>query len=151
MMIWAKIQSLWVEIVLGAAIAALLFFLGFVIGEGRTQHKWDQATAKAYQKAQEDAATLADGINEIQVKANEDKATLIAQRDDALRKLRNRPERLPDTAAVACAGTSGRELSRIDAEFLTGYAASAASVASDLAACYGREDKYREAMSANRK
>jgi len=48
---------------------------------------------------------------------------IAGERDRLASELRNRPERLPETSASACAGSTGRELSEPDAQFLAGLAA----------------------------
>lgn len=55
---------------------------------------------------------------------------------DGLRKRPERPTGMPDTGRVACAGGTGAELSRPDAEFLAGEAARADELRAGLAACY---------------
>lgn len=59
--------------------------------------------------------------------------------DAALGELRNRPERpsgVPEGARADCAGASGAELSRSDAEFLDREAARADTQRAGLVACY---------------
>ena len=59
---------------------------------------------------------------------------------DTQRMLRNRrPDRLPDAALAACAGTSARELARPDAEAFARYAADARGLQVALEACEDRE------------
>ncbi len=64
---------------------------------------------------------------------------IVGQLTADLAGLRNRPDRLPEASRPACAGTTGRELSRRDAEFLTGLAARADTLRAALAACQKRE------------
>lgn len=61
---------------------------------------------------------------------------------DDIAKLRNRPSRLPASGnpGAACAGTTGAELSRSDAEFLIREAARADTLRAALIACYGYAD-----------
>ena len=65
--------------------------------------------------------------------------------DSALASLSKRPSRpsVPRTTA-ACAGATGAELSRPDAEFLERLAASAKTVATERDACYAQ---YQSAVS----
>lgn len=149
MLLW--IQAQWIKLAAAAIILALVFFLGWTIGSGKKQHAWDEATAKAYRKAAEEAETLATQAAETERIANEKLATVVADRDAAIASLRNRPDRVPRPAAVTCEGSTGRELSKPDAEFLTRLAADADRQAVTLAACYEREDEYRKAMIGNSK
>lgn len=59
-----------------------------------------------------------------------------------LASLRNRPDRLPEASRSACSGATGAELSRRDAEFLTGLAARADDLRAALDACQKREVSY---------
>lgn len=65
----------------------------------------------------------------------------------ALDGLRSRPDRapggMPADARAACAGGTGAELSRADAEFLVGEAARADEQRAGLAACYRVIDGVR--------
>lgn len=61
--------------------------------------------------------------------------------NSALRELRDRKDRRPEAATPACEGSTGRELSRPDAEFLAGEAARAESLRTALKECYGWIDE----------
>lgn len=150
-MILVWFQKFWIELVAAVICGVLLFFLGWQTGASRKQHAWDVATAKAYQVAAEEAAELAQTISDTEKKHAEEINAVTAARDAAIASLRNRPARLPAAAAATCAGSTGSELSRPDSEFLVGLAARADSIATDLTACYAREDQYRKAMIGNRK
>lgn len=83
----------------------------------------------------------------LQDKENE-KDRIAAKLDTAVASLRDRPERAarpgtPTAAASNCKGSTGAELSRPDAEFLTREAARADGVRADLAACYAQYDDAR--------
>lgn len=58
---------------------------------------------------------------------------------DALERLRNRPDRLPEPARAACKGATGAELSGRDAAILERLAARADAIRAELAACQDRE------------
>lgn len=60
---------------------------------------------------------------------------------------RTRAERLPDSAATACEGTTGRELARPDAEFLAGYSADRRKWIAEVIACQASEDALRELLT----
>jgi hypothetical protein len=62
-----------------------------------------------------------------------------ARLDDALERLRQRPDRLPEAARAACEGSSGRELAGPDARFLERFAARAEEFRKELKACQDRE------------
>lgn len=66
--------------------------------------------------------------------------------DAALDSLRDRPERpagMPEGARSGCAGGSGAELSRADAEFLAREAARADGLRAGVEACYAALDAGR--------
>ena len=72
----------------------------------------------------------------------------------ALVELRNRPERRASTAnsavpsaAETCAGVSGAELARGDAEFLTRYASDAAKLREALSTCEARYEQVRTELN----
>jgi hypothetical protein len=62
--------------------------------------------------------------------------------NDALDRLRDRPERVSRPTGT-CEGSSGKELSRPDAEFLTRLAAEADKLVTDLQICYKQYDEVR--------
>lgn len=62
---------------------------------------------------------------------------IAADRDRAVRELRNRPERMPEASRSACQGGTGAELSSRDSEFLEGLAARADGLRAALAECQG--------------
>lgn len=63
--------------------------------------------------------------------------------DIALDSLHDRPSRLPDTARTDCKGTTGRELSAEDGQFLAREAARADRHRTALEACYAYADKLK--------
>lgn len=69
----------------------------------------------------------------------------------ALRELRDRADRRPESAAPSCQGATGRELSRPDAEFLEGFAARAESQRAALIQCYGWVDEAEKQLNILRK
>lgn len=62
-----------------------------------------------------------------------------ARLSDSLERLRDRPNRLPETTRTACEGTTGGQLSGPDAAFLERLAARADAVREELKACQDRE------------
>lgn len=66
--------------------------------------------------------------------------------DTALDSLRDRPERpagMPEGSRAACAGGTGAELSRSDAEFLARESARADDIRDGLEACYSAVDAVK--------
>ena len=88
----------------------------------------DKAVLAQVNKAAEASANLMSDAQTLEQVKNEQISAIQSRLNDALGKLRNRPERRPDNPAnpAACAGANGSELARPDAEFLTGLAARAA-------------------------
>jgi len=88
----------------------------------------------------------------LQDKENE-KDRIAVERDRAVASLQDRANRKPASpgaaAAVAadCKGSTGAELSRPDAEFLTGFAARADTVRAALSQCYAQYDAAREVVN----
>lgn len=76
-----------------------------------------------------------------------DKARIVAERDDALRKLRDRPARPANLPGGAGSGTgnscTGRELYREDAEFLVREAAAADVLRAERDTCRARFESYQ--------
>lgn len=123
-------------------LAIALLMLG-AYGAGRWhQHKADDAKAKAElveamqaARAKEDAANEAVRINRRARDAEMDRIN--SRLAGALDELRKRPERrVPAPTGAACEGSSGAELSRPDAEFLSRLAARADSLRAALTECY---------------
>lgn len=63
--------------------------------------------------------------------------SLNRQLADALERVSDRPDRLPEPARAACEGASGRELSRSDAAFLVRLAGRADELRAALIRCQG--------------
>lgn len=93
------------------------------------------------------AVSISTDIKTIQQEYKHEIGNIARQRDDALERLRNRPERPPkytptDPAfATVC---TGARLARDDAEFLTRYAADAAEQASALKSCEAAYETVRK-------
>lgn len=123
-------------VLLGVLVAALGLFLG-----GYTKGRTDMAAA--YQAEQLERVEAA---RESERLANRAAAALKEKRDaevrrinarlaDALERLRNRPERMPEPARPACRGATGAELSGPDGGFLEREAARADELRAALAQC----------------
>jgi len=101
--------------------------------------KLESERAQALQKARDIEIQWQERVNEVTKKQAEKLAEVQHHLDVAIISLRDRPKRpatLPDTPRVECAGASGRELSREDAEFLAREAARADTIRAGLEACY---------------
>lgn len=130
-----------------------LALLAGAYGTGRWQ-QWraDQresvaAQLEAEKKARQDEQALRNDMEVLKDARDQELRAVAAQRDAALRELRNRPDRLPPAAAPSCAGTTGAELSRPDAEFLAGFAARADELRVELGKCQQRERAVFEALT----
>lgn len=113
-------------------------------GVGRWhQHKSDANAAaaaelQATQAARAKEAAWSAETSRIRDAKDLELASVGAQLDDALKRLRNRPiNRLPATATCSQdgAGSTGAQLSEFDAAFLTRESARADRTAADLRAC----------------
>ncbi len=105
--------------------------------------KLESERAQALQKARDIETQWQEEVNEVTTKQAEKLAEVQHHLDVAIISLRGRPKRsatLPDTPRVECAGVSGRELSREDAEFLAREAARADTIRAGLEACYAAFD-----------
>jgi len=105
--------------------------------------KLESERAQALQKARDIETQWQEEVNEVTTKQAEKLAEVQHHLDVAIISLRDRPKRsatLPDTPRVECAGASGRELSREDAEFLAREAARADTIRAGLEACYAAYD-----------
>ena len=109
--------------------------------------KLESERAQALQKARDIETQWQEEVNEVTTKQAEKLAEVQHHLDVAIISLRDRPKRsatLPDTPRVECAGASGRELSREDAEFLAREAARADTLRVGLEACYAAYDGTME-------
>jgi len=130
------------------------------VGAADVQAKWDaekvvqsDALKKADQQVKDAQDALTKGLKEAKDENDKQIAAIAADRDDALKRLRNRPNRRPTATAAGagtsgvCAGASGAELSKEDAAFLVGEAARADSVVAELNMCNSKYDAVADALS----
>lgn len=75
-------------------------------------------------------------ITDAKETANRDRVARLAAE---LERMRKRPDRLPEPARAACAGSTGAELAAPDGGFLARYGAYARSIQLELEACQQRE------------
>lgn len=124
-------------ILLGALITALgLFFGGYTKGRVDANHKWELQAYEQAEKARKVEQALQENVNEQAKKHQVEIGRIQHKLDTALDGLRNRPERLPETARINCAGSTGSELSGIDSQFLVRESARADEIRQALKTCY---------------
>lgn len=136
-------MSLPARILAALVCAVALLAVGFRFGVRFKQAEWDAATVEAQREA---ATTREKNDAELakQNQAHADQVRAINRRlADALERLRERPERMPDSSRAACEGGTGAELSRPDAGFLEREAARADELRSALSTCYAWIDQVR--------
>ena len=148
-------------------------FLGFTLGwktQGwqlnseiakiKTEHaqqleKLQNLTLQAEQSFREKERSYAVSLSEAQEKRNAEISNINKRHADIVAGLRNRPERVRayycsgsevPSPAPACAGTTGQELARGDAEFLAGYAADAARLDAALTQCQSAYEAVRKQL-----
>jgi hypothetical protein len=134
----------WVKAAAAGIGATLLVAAGFFAGTHWVSAQWDrekaqraEALATKTSQAMEDSRRMAvaqrvkDNAYELQIRRTG------ARLADALERLRDRPERLPEPARAACAGATGAQLSGRDAAFLERFAARANELRAALARCQG--------------
>jgi hypothetical protein len=118
-------------------VAGIVFCIGLVVGglasNRVTALHYKNQILQAEHDAKVQTTALGENATLLRKARDAEKDRISARLADAIAGLRNRPERLPDTAAAACAGASGRELSGPDAEFLERLAAEADRLRAALA------------------
>lgn len=97
--------------------------------------------AKANEKALQEKQKLQEKIDELTQQQTERLAIVTDERDAALERLRDRPDRMPQTSQPECQGATGAELSKPDAEFLTRLAGRADRLREALRTCYEYADQ----------
>jgi hypothetical protein len=142
---WAKVLT-----ILGTTV--LIFGTGWTINGWRLEARvaslkasHAQALAKAQEAARSREKTLYEDFDKIRKNKDAKIKDIDARLAAALDSLRNRPDRLPQTP-TSCAGTTGKELSRPDAEFLERFAADAQKLQSELNSCISQYNAARKAL-----
>lgn len=132
--------------VLLGAIILLGVTHGFAFDKGRSyeEGKWQAKVAEQTQKARETEQMwqeVVNGTNQNWIAKN---AATVRSLDIALASLRARPDRpLSGDSKTDCAGGTGAELFRADAEFLARLATRADRHRNALEACYAYADALR--------
>lgn len=129
---------------LGGVCAAFLTFIGGFSYGTHVQDLKAKAeilvrTEKARQKEQEDAAIIAT----LRQAYAQETQKLYRRYVATLNELRERPERMSESARAACQGATGAELSGPDAGFLAWFAAEAQRIALENAECRAWIDHVR--------
>jgi len=114
------------------AIAASLFASGWTINQWR----WEAKYAEQVERARKDEQALQKSVDAIANKSAEEMRRIIRERDAAIDRLRNRPERMPEDSRANCKGATGSELARPDAEFLVWLSTQAEIQRQALKACF---------------
>ncbi len=131
-----------------AAGAAGLLLASFALGCHFANERQAAKRVELIEQARETEAKWQTNTEALQELKDAEIARIARERDDALRRLRDRPGRMPSATAPACEGATGAQLSGPDAGFLVGLAAEAARVAAELEECHGWiktvKDRYRE-------
>jgi hypothetical protein len=129
----------WLVLVAGIGIGFLMFVKSERnIGAQACQLAQAQAVVKAQAAAASQAAADREKFDEQERISNAQLGSVIADRDNLLARLRNRPARpasMPAPSSEASSGGSGAVLYREDAEFLTGEAARADQLRVELGRC----------------
>lgn len=121
---------------LGALIAMLAILTGaYVKGRSDMDAVWQQKMIVAEREAHDREEKLQEATNEISRQYQIDRSRISTQLADALERLRERPDRLPEPARTTCHGSTGAELSGKDAGFLEREAARADELRAALDAC----------------
>ena len=116
-------------------IASVAFVVGWQVNGWRLDSTYQKERADALLQAKIEQDRLQKKAEEADRAKNEQIRVVNNRLSVALGELRERSGRLPN-APESCQGTSGRELSREDAEFLVREAARADQLRAALNACY---------------
>lgn len=134
----------WVRIVGALLLMAALLGVGFEGGRRWVLADWNADKAeraekeKAQLEADREASRRAAVAQRVKDNAYEAEIRSIGDRlADALERVRDRPDRLPESAREACTGATGAQLSAGDAAFLGRLAARADALRAALARCQG--------------
>jgi len=120
-------------------LAVLLFVAGWTVNGWR----WEAKYANQLEAARETEQSLQAAVDAITNESAAKMRRIVGERDAAIKRLRNRPERMPESARADCKGATGAELSRQDAGFLVRFASDAETVRTALGICYDYADKIK--------
>lgn len=122
---------------LRGVFAAGLLVAAWCYGVHWSNERHELKRLQAVEQARQVEANWQKNVAALQEVHRAEVTRLSAALERARRELRNRPDRMPEASREACAGATGSELSRPDAEFLVGEAARADQLRADLEACTG--------------
>lgn len=125
----------WAWALVIAAAVATIAAAGWMKGAAHVQAKWDDEKHAQTVAAMEQRIEWEKQLANVRNEKNAELQRIGVALGDALERLRNRPERMPEPARAACKGSTGAELSGSDAGFLVGLAARADRLRADLAEC----------------
>lgn len=134
-----RLLPLWAWALILAGALATAGGLGWRAGAKSVQGQWDAQRIEQSEQAREIERNAEKVRQRIDDAKDKEVRSIRGRLDAALERLRNRPDRLPEPARAACAGTSGAELSGRDAAFLERLAARADDLRAELKACQDRE------------
>lgn len=123
-------------IVMAIAIVTGAYFKG----SHDKDSEWKLVIAEQAKQARLKEQDLQQKADENAKQALSKQAAIQSKLNIALNSLRDRPARLPEAARTQCQGSTGFELSRVDAEFLTKFASDRDSENQALADCYKHVD-----------
>lgn len=123
--------------------AAGLLLAAFALGWHFSNERQAAARVKAIEQAREVEEKWQTNTEALQEVKDAEIARIARERDDALRRLRDRPGRMPEASAPSCQGATGAQLSGPDAGFLVGLAAEGARIAAELAECRAWIDEVK--------
>jgi len=129
-----------IKLIAYLVIASGLFISGWMVNGWR----WEAKYADQLERARKDEQSLQKAIDEISTKHAQEIRRISSQRDAAIDRLRNRPERLPEDSRANCKGATGAELSIRDSEFLIREAARADETRAEMIRCHAYADKLQE-------
>ncbi|CAN8141652.1 Bacteriophage lysis protein [uncultured Thiomicrorhabdus sp.] len=128
--------KIWASIIGIGVLAAAGFYIVHLI----EQNALAQAEIDGYKLVQKHQMAVNQGAREHAESLEAINTTLAAD----LKQLRDRPPRIIETARADCQGSTGAELSRKDAEFLTREAARADRIRAGLMTCYSYADLLQD-------
>jgi hypothetical protein len=121
-------------------LAVLLFGAGWYFNGLR----WESKYADQLERARDTEQALQETVDADAIRFFKESQRAIDERDAIIYGLRDRAKRMPEASRANCAGASGRELSRQDAEFLVRFAADADLLRNALGTCYDYADAIQE-------
>lgn len=134
----------WAVLLIGMGIIAGVWLHGNWHGSKTTAATYKAQIAEANAKALKDHNLQQEIIDALTNKYWVDIDASHTKLNDALNRLRDREVRKGKAAKANCKGTTGAELSREDAEFLTREAARGDEYAIALQACYRYADEIQK-------